>query len=76
MAQNSTQYPFIGEVAGERGGLLENPAVDAALFTAPTASMGIAMAGLSAGIGYTPGGHFKVKFNGTVYRVPCFTNVG
>ncbi len=76
MTQNSTGYPFIGEVAGERGGILQLPAVDSALFTAPTASMGIAMTAASIGIGYVPGGHFKIKFNGTVYRVPCFTNVG
>jgi hypothetical protein len=34
------------------------------------------MTGMSIGIGYVPKGHFKIKFNGTVYIVPCFTNVG
>lgn len=76
MAQDSTSYPFICSNGSERGGFMNNPSVNSAFFTAPTASMGIAMTGLSAGIGYVPGGHLKVKLNGTVYRIPCFTNVG
>lgn len=72
--QNSTQYPFICENAGERGGLLENPAVDPALFTAPTATFTSLMTAGSVGVGFIPNGHFKVKFNAVVYRVPLGTN--
>ncbi len=80
MAQNSTAYPFMGEVAAERGGILELPAVDTNLLVAPTetwthlaaafATTTLGTAALvSGGLGY-----MKHKFNGTVYRVPIFVN--
>ena len=81
-AQNSTGYPFIGEVAGERAGILVLPAVDSALFTAPTnlfsqfqTALSVAATSGNSTLLVTTGiGHMKVSFNGTVYRIPVFTN--
>lgn len=79
-AQNSTNYPFIGEVAGERGGISVLPAVDPALFTAPTATFTqfkAVFASLTMGTTSIQAGglgYFINKFNGTTLRVPCLTN--
>ncbi len=80
MAQESTQYPFIGSAGTERGGIMVNPAVNSSYFTAPTetfthykslmssATMG-ATALVSGGIG-----KMVSKFNGTQYAIPVYTN--
>jgi hypothetical protein len=72
--QQSTSYPFICGVAGERGGHTVNPAIDPALFVAPTANFTAFMQSASIGIGYAPGGKLIQKFNGVQYAMPVFKN--
>ncbi len=80
MVGQSTSYPFIGGVAGERGGHNVNPAIDPALFTTPTetfthykAALSTATLGAAA---LVSGGIGKLieKFNGTQYAIPVFVN--
>lgn len=74
MAQDSTQYPFIGSNGSERGGLMNNPSVNSAFFTTPTANFTAAMLAGSIGIGFAPGGKIVNKFNGTQYAIPVYKN--
>lgn len=77
---SSSNYPFIGGVDGERGGLSVYPSVDSALFTAPTETWTRLAALLSSptlgavrlvsgGLGYGID-----KIGGTAYRKPYFVN--
>lgn len=73
-------YPAIGQVAGEQGGLSVIPSVDSALFVAPTetwtrfaAALATATLGtvrlIAGGMGYGID-----KIGGTAYRRPYFVN--
>lgn len=70
MAQESTQYPFIGSNGAERGGFMENPAVSSNHFLAPTATF----TNFAALTNMSGAGYLKAKLAGTVYRIPLLTN--
>ena len=75
MAADSTQYPFIGSVGSERGGVIVNPAIPSAYFTAPSMQYSKFAAAMSAAAnGFNPGGKIINSANGTQYVVPVFTN--
>lgn len=74
MADYSNNYPFICGVAGERGGMSRNPAVDPAILVTPTASFTSYMQAASVGVGFAPGGKLLHKFNGVVYAMPIYLN--
>ena len=76
MAQDSTQYPFIGSNGSERGGFMNNPAIPSAYYTTPTATFTQFANAMSAACGFRPGSKLLNKANGAVYAVPVFLNGG
>jgi hypothetical protein len=73
-AQASGSYIFIGGVAGERGGVQNNPTIDSTYYTTPTATFTQFANAMSAACGFKPGSKLVNKANGAQYCVPIFLN--
>ena len=75
MAQDITQYPFIGSTGVERGGVMNNPSLNAGFYTAPTLNLSSFNNAISAGFAnVAPGGKLVNMANGVAYAIPVFKN--
>lgn len=75
---SSTTYPRIGQVDGERTGIIEIPTVDSDLWFAPsgdaTWSKYTDNATTAQELVCQDAGYIEIDVAGTVYRIPVFTS--
>jgi hypothetical protein len=75
---SSTAYPRIGQVDGDRTGIIEIPTVDSALWSAPTGdatwTKHIDNATTAAELVMQDAGYIEIDVAGTVYRIAVYTS--
>ena len=75
---SNTMYPRIGQIDGERTGVMEFPSVDSALWSAPsgdaTWTKHIDNATTAAELVMEDAGYIEIDVAGTVYRIAVYTS--